>query len=81
MARNKMEDLRDHLFEVIERVKDDEEDFDLERARVINSTAKRLIESAKVEVDLLKVVSGAGGEVMPSTASAFFPQQRQIRRD
>lgn len=59
MARNKIADLRNHLFETIEALKDDEKPMDLERARAISEVAQTIINSAKVEVDLLKAVSSS----------------------
>ena len=53
--RNKMEDLRNHLFETLEALKDDEKPMDLDRARTIATVAKVLVESAKVEVSFLNV--------------------------
>jgi hypothetical protein len=58
MARNKINDLRDHLFETLEALTDPEKPMDLERARVISEVAQTIINSAKVEVDLVKAVSG-----------------------
>jgi len=54
MARNKIQDLRDHLFETIERLKDEEKPLDLDRARAIAEVAKVVVESAKVEVAFVK---------------------------
>lgn len=53
--KNKIDDLRNHLFETLEALKDDEKPMDLDRARTIADVAKVLVESAKVEVDFLKV--------------------------
>lgn len=66
MAKNKINDLRDHLFETLESLKDPEKPMDLERARVISDVAQTIINSAKVEVDLVKAVSGS------SAGSVFF---------
>lgn len=55
MAKNKVEDLRDHLFETIELLKDPDSKMDVQRARAISDLAGRVIDSAKVEVDHLKV--------------------------
>lgn len=55
MAKNRIDDLRDHLFETLEALKDDEKPMDLDRARAVAEVAKVLIESAKVEVNFLKV--------------------------
>lgn len=54
-TRNKIDDLRNHLFETLEALKDEEKPMDLDRARTIADVAKVLVESAKVEVNFLKV--------------------------
>lgn len=64
--KNKIEDLRDHLFEVIEALKDKENPMDLDRARTIAEVAQTMVNSAKVEVDHMK----ATGQV---TGSGFLP--------
>lgn len=58
MAKNKIDDLRNHLFETLEALKDDEKPMDLDRARAVADVAKVIVDSAKVEVEFLKV-SGA----------------------
>lgn len=58
--KNNIEDLRNHLFETIERLKDKEDPLELERAKTIADVSQVIINSARVEVDLLKHV---GGEV------------------
>ena len=59
MAKNKMNDLRDHLFETLEALKDPDNPMALDRARAISDVAQTIINTAKVEVDLLKVVGGS----------------------
>ena len=56
MAKNRMSDLRDHLFETIEALKDTEKPMDIDRAKAICHVAQKLIDSAKVEVDLVKAI-------------------------
>lgn len=68
--KNKIEDLRNHLFEVLEALKDKEEPMDLDRARAIADVARVVIDSAKVEVEFAKVVNEATGEFHGST---FLP--------
>lgn len=58
MARNKISDLRDHLFETIERLKDKEKPMDLARAKAISDVAQTIINVAKVEVDLARALDG-----------------------
>ncbi len=59
MAKNKMSDLRDHLFETLEALKDSDKPMDIERARAISDVAQTIINSAKVEVDLVKAVGSS----------------------
>lgn len=63
--KNKLEDLRDHLFETLEALKDKENPMDLDRAKTIGLVADRLIESAKVEVDAMRITR--------RVQSSFFP--------
>jgi hypothetical protein len=63
MARNKIEDLRDHLFEIIEMLK--EGDMELDKAKAIADIAQVIVNSAKVEVDFRKVVHGNGSGFIP----------------
>lgn len=59
MAKNKINDLRDHLFETLEALKDPDKPMDLERAHAVSQIAQNLINLAKVEVDLVKAVGGS----------------------
>jgi hypothetical protein len=63
MARNKIEDLRNHLFEVIEMLKDG--DIDMDKAKTIAEVAQVIVNSAKVEVNFIKVVNGNGSGFIP----------------
>ena len=59
--RNKITDLRNHLFETLEALRDEEKPMELDRARAIADVAKVIVESAKVEVGFLKVTGGISG--------------------
>lgn len=65
-AKNKIDDLRDHLFETLEALKDEDKPMALDRAAAIADVARAVIESAKAEVEFLKVT----GEVQ---STDFFP--------
>ena len=56
--KNKIDDLRNHLFETLEALKDEDKPMEISRAKAIADVAKVIVESAKVEVDFLRV-SGA----------------------
>lgn len=67
--KNSIEDLRNHLFETIEAIKNDE--MDLDKARAITEVSQVLVNSAKVEVDFLKTVGGLG------FGSGFIPVDKK----
>jgi len=67
MAKNKISDLRDHLFETLEALKDTEKPMEIERARAISTVAKTIIDTAKVELEAYELL----GEGEPA---AFFPE-------
>ncbi len=70
MARNKINDLRDHLFATLEALQDEKEPMDLDRARAIADVAQVIINSAKVEVDFLKATGRAEGtDIIPEERS------------
>lgn len=63
--KNKIEDLRNHLFATIEGLLDIDNPMDVDRARVVGDVAKVLVESAKVEVQFIKVTGGNGTGFIP----------------
>jgi hypothetical protein len=56
MARNKLSDLRDHMFEVLERLKDG--DMDVKTAGAAAQVGGVLVEVAKLEYNALKDLGG-----------------------
>lgn len=66
MAKNTMDDLRNHLFETIEMLKNNSdpkaspnEKISVEDAKQITEAAKAIIDSRKIEVDLIGIVAKA----------------------
>jgi len=53
--KNKITDLRDHLFETLEALKDPDKPMEIERAKTVASVAQVIINSAKIENDFLKI--------------------------
>jgi len=77
--RNKIDDLRNHLFETLEALKDDEKPMDLDRARAIAEVAKVIVDSAKVEVDFLKVTGAARStDFLPDGSDLTAPTSRRL---
>ena len=63
---NDINALRDALFDTLRGLRDKEKPLDIERAKAINETAQTIINSAKVEIDHMKLTGGNQG-------SGFIP--------
>ena len=59
--KNKIEDLRNHLFATIEGLLDPDKPMELDRAKAVAEVAQVMINSAKVEVDMVKALGAANG--------------------
>jgi hypothetical protein len=70
--KNRIEDLRDHLFETLESLKDKDKPMEIERAEAICSVAGKIIESARAETDRIRVLDEAG--VLIATGPNDFMQ-------
>lgn len=67
MAQNKVEDLRNHLFWVIEGLKantdpnaEPQEKIDVSIASAITKAAHVIVESTKMEIELVRIMAKAG---------------------
>jgi len=67
--KNKIEDLRNHLFLALEKLHDG--DMSVEQARAIGDVAQVIINSAKVEVDFLRATDSVRG-------SGFIPGDSEV---
>jgi hypothetical protein len=54
MTKNKIQDLRNHLFETIEMLKD--KDMDVNTALAIAKVSESIINTAKVEIQYMKTI-------------------------
>ena len=64
--KNKIEDLRNHLFATLEALQDKDAPMELDRARTISDVAQTIINAAKVEVDVMRALgSMKGSEFIP----------------
>jgi hypothetical protein len=68
VAKNRIQDLRDHLFATLEALRDEDKPMDITRARAVAEVARVVVDSAKVEVDFLKVT---GAE----RSTGFLPEE------
>lgn len=58
--KNKMTDLRNHLFATLEALQDPEKPMDIDRALAVADVGRVLVETAKVEVAFLNAAGGNG---------------------
>jgi hypothetical protein len=77
--KNKIEDLRNHLFEVLEALKDTENPMAIDRAKAIADVAQVVVNSAKVEVDFIRATDAATdtGFISVDNNNAL-PSQRNV---
>jgi hypothetical protein len=59
MPKNDIRELRKHLFETIEALKDPKVPMEIERAKAVCAVARELVNSAKVEVEYLNATGAA----------------------
>jgi hypothetical protein len=68
-VKNKIDDLRNHLFATLEALRDKDQPMELERAKTISQVAQTIINVAKVEVDYIEATGAKG--------SGFIPHERE----
>lgn len=62
MARNKLQDVRDHLFARLEGLADKDEPLEVNRAKAIASVAQVIINTAKLELDFIQATGNESKE-------------------
>lgn len=65
--KNKIEDLRNILFETLDDLRDKEKPMDIKRAKAIAGVAQVIVDSAKAENDFIRLTGSKG--------SGFIPKQ------
>jgi hypothetical protein len=64
--KNRVEDLRNHLFETLESLRDKQEPMDLDRARAIANVAQVIVNAVVAENEFIKLVGGQGSGFIPA---------------
>lgn len=72
--KNHVTDLRNHLFATIEALLDKDKPMEIDRARAIAEVAQTAINSAKMEVDYLRIVADLPSHV---TGTGFIDNRDQ----
>lgn len=74
--KNKIQDLRNHLFETLEALKDEEKPMEIPRAKAIADIARQIVDSARVEVAFLKATGALRSTDFLPVAGEDDPPQR-----
>lgn len=56
--KNSIDDLRDHLFETLEALRDKDNPMDIQRAKTVSGVAQTIINTAKVELEFVELTGG-----------------------
>jgi hypothetical protein len=69
MPKNKIQDLRNHLFETLEMLKDG--DIEIEKAYAIADVSRAIIDTAKIEIQYIKAIES-------NQKSLFLEQKNDV---
>ena len=76
---NDITELRTTLFDTLRALGDKDKPMDIDRAKAINEVAQTIINSAKVEVDALKIIGGTGSGFIPAASPEPRPALQNLR--
>jgi hypothetical protein len=83
MKKTSLNDLRDHLFDAIERLKSkndpntsENEKMDIETAKTIANIGTVIVNSAKIEVDAMRAIANAQN---PKALQAFMKRSEVLQ--
>lgn len=76
--KNKIEDLRNHLFATLEDLRDDDKPMDIERAKAVAQVAQVIVDSAKAENDFIKLTGGPGSGFIEKQDALPAPRLRRL---
>lgn len=75
-TKNTLADLRNHLFATLEDLRDRDSGMDVARAREICNVSGKIIDSAKVEVEMVRAIGAS--EPASKRFFAFPEESRQL---
>ena len=79
--KNKINDLRNHLFATLEALQDRENPMELARAREVANVGRVIVETAKVEVAFLKATGNRKStDFLPIEEETEFPRLASKRK-
>ena len=79
MGNETITDLRTHLFAALSGLTDKSNPMDIDRAKAVSDVAQTIINSAKVEVEHMKISGGKGSgfipEALPGSGATVINQR------
>ncbi len=78
---NNIQTLRANLFATLAALQDKEKPMDIDRAKAISEVAQTIINSAKVEVEHLKISGGDGSGFMMNTIDHDFDEVSSTKKE
>lgn len=76
--KNKIENLRNHLFATLEALQDPDRPMEIARAKAIADVAQVVINSAKVECDFIKLTDSPGSGFIPLPDNTVVPNRPRL---
>lgn len=76
--KNKIEDLRNHLFATLEDLRDNDKPMDIERAKAIAQVGQVIVDSAKAENDFIKLTGSTGSGFIEKQDKPQLPGQPRL---
>jgi hypothetical protein len=76
MAKNKLSDLRDHLFETLEQLKDKDSGMTIEKAKAVADISQVIINTSKLEIEAVKIIDKLDG-FYPALSNGFIETEKK----
>lgn len=77
--KNSIDDLRNHLFEALEALKDEDDPMDIDRAKAISGVSAQIIDTAKVELKFMELTGNEGSAFVDPNKRPELPKRAQPR--
>lgn len=75
--KNNIDDLRDHLFETLEALRDTDDPMDIKRAKTIADVAQTVINTAKIELEFAELTGAAISGFIDKTQRKALPSPNE----
>lgn len=75
-----IQDLRKHLFDTLDDLRNKEKPMDLDRAKTISEVAQTIINSAKVEVEFIEATGAIGTDFVPPRVPQMGNVKQLLRK-